>query len=645
MEIKFGTEKHTKILELIMNRFRFSQDHMQQRHETWEKMEKRYLAYMPEKSADALRRQVRENSGEPQHTTFDVPYSYAMLTAAHTYWVSVFLARSPVFQYNPRRATGVDGSLGVEAIMDYQLNVGAMLVPLYIWLMDVGKYGLGIVGSYWSEEYARVASYEDVPEMYLGMIPTGKTKRQKITKTVPKYQGNRLYNVRPLDFFPDVSLPLSRFHEGEFVARLVDVGWNTIVKGREDGKYFNIEHLKQAGKGGSLRTTNNTDLNLNTANADESFVDLRQVSTRELMEMTVELIPRDWKLGQSELPEKWVFSVADGGRVIIGAEPLGRYHDTFEFFPLEYDIEGYNLHKRGMLEILDPAQNTMTFLLNSHLTNVRKAVNNQFIVDPSRVVMKDLLDPRAGKLIRLKPEAYGTDARTVMHQLPIADVTQNHLRDMQVIERIMQQTVGVNDSIMGQLNAGGRKSATEVRTSSTFGVNRLKTNAEFFSAQGFTPLAQILLQTTQQYYDSEDSFRVAGMTGVRQSQVVVTPDKIAGFYDYVPVDGTMPVDRYAQANLWTQLMNQMKQFPEILATYDVAGIFGVVAQLSGIKSINQFRINTVPDDQIEQQVQAGNTISAQEAINAARTAGNADERFDLNRVPEPNQVPGMGTTG
>lgn len=646
IELKYGTEKHRKVLELLMNRYRASRDVMSNRHEVWETMEKKFLAYMPEKSADALRRQVRENTGEPQHTTFDVPYSYAMLMAAHTYWVSVFLARSPVFQYTARRTMQPEATLGVEALMDYQLNVGGMLVPLYIWLMDVGKYGMGIMGSYWAEDTARVVTFEEVEEKYLGIIPTGKMRKQKVTRTISRYSGNKLYNVRPLDFFPDPTLPLSRFMEGEFAGRVVDVGWNSIVRKEQDGEYFNVNVLRQSKRGGSFRTHSKNPTHMQMPETEgTSYADLRDVASYELLEMTVELVPKEWQLGKSEYPEKWRFTIADGGRVIVGAEPHSRYHDRFEFYPLEYDIEGYSLHKRGLLEIIEPAQNTLSFLLNSHLTNVRKAVNDQIIVDPSRIVMKDLLDPRAGKIVRLKPNAYGSDVRTAVSQLGIADLTQAHLKDMQIIERYMQQSVGVNDSIMGMLNQGGRKSATEVRTSSTFGVNRLKTNAEFFSAMGFLPLAQTLLQTTQQYYDQEDHFRVAGIAATKTPTILVTPEKISGFFDFVPVDGTMPVDRYAQANLWTNLLGQMRNFPQILSQYDVGGIFGVIAQLSGIKNIQQFKINAIDDATLEAQLQAGTTVNAQEAMNAARRAGNPDERFDLTRVPEPGQVPGMGATG
>jgi hypothetical protein len=107
----------------------------------------------------------------------------------------------------------------------------------------------------------------------------------------------------------------------------------------------------------------------------------------------------------------------------------------------------------------------------------------------------------------------------------------------------------------------------------------------------------------------------------------VTPDLIAGMYDFVPVDGTMPVDRFAQANLWQQMLGGLSKVPGALEQYDLGKIFAFVAQLGGLKNINKFRINVVPDGMMQQQAQMGNAVPM---------------RANLN---EPGQIPGMGASG
>jgi hypothetical protein len=260
-------------------------------------------------------------------------------------------------------------------------------------------------------------------------------------------------------------------------------------------------------------------------------------------------------------------------------------------------------------------------------------LNNQFIVDPSMVVMQDLQDPNPGKLIRLKPQAYGRDVRTLLTQLNVQDITRGNLPDMQMVTDFIQRCLGVTDQAMGMLPSKSHVTATATRTSTSMGVNRMKTNCEYYSAMGFGPFTQKLIQGTQQHMDFEQAMRVAGDLNQFSSKpyVQVTPDLIAGFYDYIPVDGTLPVDRFAQANLWQMIMGQMMKDPRVYQTYDSAKIFAWVAGLAGIKNMTRFRL--VPDEQAMQQAQAGNIIPLNQA---------AKPRVNEN---EPRQVPNLGPTG
>src|SRR5581483_3394739 len=315
-----------------------------------------------------------------------------------------------------------------------------------------------------------------------------------------------------------------------------------------------------------------------------------------IYQICMEIIPKEWELGNSDYPEKWVFTTTDDYAVLMGAQPLGHLHCKFPYAVIPYEPEGYGLTSRGMPEILEPIQNTLDWLVNSHLYNVRAALNNKFVVDPSRVVLKDVLDPLPGGIIRLKPEAYGTDTRLPVSQMQIADVTQMHMQDLQMMFGIGERTGGVNDAIMGMLSPGGRKTATEVRTSTSLGINRLKTTAELASSCGFDPLSQMIVQNTQQFYDMELKFRIAGdlLQNAGEGFLMVNPQAIAGAFDFVPVDGTLPIDRMGQVQLWEQLMQSAQSNPQIMMGYDWTRIFQWVAQLAGLKNITQFKVQVLP---------------------------------------------------
>lgn len=640
--LRFGTPLHRRVSDALRARLRMSEQKMKGRYAQMAKNEELFQAYIPERDVDALRRLRREESGTPDYRTIELPYSYALAMTAHTYYTSVFLARNPVFQLMGRHGESEQQVQAMEALLAYQLSVGSGLVPLFIWLLDPAKYGYGVVAHNWHREIVRTRRIVEQPVTFLGMpIPGAPPRRVPVVEDTVGFEGNRLFNVRAQDFFPDPRVPLLHFQQGEFCGRYVEVPWNEIYEGQRDFRYFNYGALKQlrdrnmAQAGGQpVRDIGSEKV---TTLPDVSDVGVEQgydvpVGFVKGHEVFVKLSPSEWGLGSESRQEIWGFNIATNG-LIFGAGPLGEYHGKFPFDILLDEIDGYTLFPKSMLERSKSLNDVMTWLINTHFYNVRAALNNQFIGDPSMIVMKDVENPEPGKFIRLKPSAYGKDVRTVIAQLPVTDITRAHMADVQTVGEFLQRAFGINDAVMGMLDPGGRKTATEVRTSTSLGINRLKTQCEWYSATGFSQLTQKLVQRTQQYYSASKKFRIVGDLAQFSPQFLeVRPEDISGFYDFEPVDGTMPIDRFAQANLWQMLMGQLVNFPQILAQYDIAKIFAWVANLAGIKNVAQFRLT--PDATLMQQAAAGNVVPLKTAMKEARV--------NLN---EPRQSPLAGPTG
>jgi len=628
--IPFGGKLHETILANFRSRLRLARDEQRKkREEQWRTSEDTFTAFMPERDVDSLRKSERKN-GQVDYTTISIPYSYAMLLTAHTYYTSVFLARDPVFQMKGRHGEAQDAETAIESLLDYQLNVGGGMPALFIWLMDVGKYSHGVIGHYWDREEFEMTKLVDRPKTFLGMPIPGTLEQVAETTTQVGFEGNRLYNIRPADFMPDPRVPLFRFQDGEFCIVFDKVGWIKVATKAASGQYYNVKYVTE---GGSFSEEDDrlasTGHDSNLPGEDLAFyrTDDKNPNTVDLHEFHWTVIPSELGIGSGTRPEKWVFTIANK-KVILSAQPLGLAHNKYPFDVIPFEVEGYNVFNRSMLEVLDPLNKTMEWLFNSHFYNVRAALNNMFLADPSRVNMRDLEEPGPGKIIRLKPAAYGADVRTLMQQFQVQDITRSNLQDSDTVAALAQRVTGVSDNVMGSVNTGGRKTATEVRSSTTFGINRLKTNCEWFSTTGFSPLAAKLAVSTQQLYTGEKKFRILGDQAMwAEPYINITPDMISGQYDFVPVDGTMPVDRFAQVNLWQQLMASMARVPGALAQYDLSKIFAFVAQLGGLKNINRFRIQIVPDGMMQQQAAMGNVVPMRANVN------------------EPGQIPGMGPTG
>jgi hypothetical protein len=644
-KLKFGTPLHKRLVEALRDRLRMSDARFRDRYKTMAENEDLFQAYIPTRDVDRLRKSNRK-AGIPEYTTVEVPYSYSVVMTAHTYYSSVFCSRSPVFQLSGRHGESEQKVQANEVLLAYQLSVGMNMLPLFIWLLDPGKYGFGVIGHYWDTELMRVRKVrKKIPEFFGQPIEGAAAEEEAYVEEVPAYEGNRIYNVRPQDFYPDPRVALVHFQRGEFCGRYVETAWNEIYEGsrQDEGqyRYCNYETLRkqrQAKDHGQEAISPSRDegsgnvTTLPGAGPSEGFnIPVGFIKGHELY---LKLIPRDWELGPERKQEIWVFNISTNG-VIFGANALGEYHNKFPFDLITDEMDGYTIFPRSTLERCKPLNEVMTWLINTHFYNVRQALNNQFIVDPSMVVMKDVENPEPGKIIRLKPTAYGKDVRMAISQLQTMDMTRGHVADLSMVMDMVQRMVPANDSMMGvQPSGSSRQTATSVRTSTHFGTSRLKTQCEWWSACGWNPLTQKLVQRQQQRYSQEKKFRLVGDVAQFQPEFVnVTPDAIAGFYDFEPVDGTLPVDRFAQANLWQMILGQMQKHPEILMTYDIAKIFSWVAYLGGIKNLQQFRLTQ--DDMIRRQATAGNVVPI----------GTAQKETKGGNPNEPRQTALAGPTG
>lgn len=627
---------HSKIIKALQERIVLSETRVSSHYDRWRKAEKYYMLYKEVKKSG-------ENNGGEDFESVVVPYSYANLLTAHTYMVNVFLNRTPVFQMEGSNGEGVQKELSLESLIHYQLRTGEMEPELFIWLLDVLRYGVGVIGNYWHEELIPLTEFVDEPEEIDGVL-TGDLVQVRKNRLVKGYEGNKTFNVSPYDMLPDPRVPFIKLQEGEFFGRKFKMSWADYKRGLSSELYFNEEKAK-----GSFGMATDDSNRLSIMNDSQVGGDAKTpagntVGLADAIEITVELIPAEWDLGKSEYPEKWVFTLLDK-KVIIGSQPLGYLHNKFPFHVLENEADGYKQASRGMLEVAGPMNDIMTWLFDSHMYNKRQVMNNQFVVDPSMVVMKDLQSRTPGKMVRLKPTAYGQDARKAITQLPVTDVTNQNYNDLQVVNSQMQQMLGINNDVAGMSAPSSRRSATEFRGTTSFAANRLANQAYYFSITGFRSLGQCLVSSTQQMYTVDMKVKVAGDNIKGAESITVSPEDIAGKFDISAIDGTIPLDRMAQAQFWMQALQTINMDPELSMQYRKADIFSYMARLAGLKGIDKFKYNIVSDEELIAMIKQRTLV---EAGNGTGQTGGGDvagatgiETSGTQAAPSSAGLPGL----
>ena len=154
----------------------------------------------------------------------------------------------------------------------------------------------------------------------------------------------------------------------------------------------------------------------------------------------------------------------------------------------------------------------------------------------------------------------------------------------------------------------------------------------------------MMISNTQQYYDDAREFKIAGELSDELRKRVITPEDIVGQYNFVPVDGTMPIDRFAQANLWKELFAGLASMQEkgIDTGFDLSKIFAYTAQLAGAKNINQFKVNVVDDEQLERDIDRGNVRPIPGGRSGGGTGGGQETSGPLQNTSPVAQLGPVG---
>lgn len=552
---------------------------------------------IPEDEETDSQKKALNDDGRPEYRTVVIPYSYAMVMTLHTYLSTVFLSRNPVFQWQARDQASKSNEQAVESLIEYQLMAGKAKPILFNWIMDPLRSGVGIVNVSWKKEVGTVAAIRE-------LIENGKTKKVLEASEVVTFEGNKLSNVRLIDAIVDPRYGFTSYQNGEFYGELSTVSSHVLTRGVRDGLFIEA-NVKKVLDQINTETEYSRRIGSTFAGMEKDLEAFKHITGRfgkkeksfkavDVIEFYWKLVPKDYGLGDIDSEVLYYILMSSCG-TILAIRPLGAFHNMFPAAINTFDIDLYKYGSRAALEIFRPMEETLNYLLNQHFYNVRKHLNNNSIIDPSKLVLRDLYNRNPGGYIRLKPNAYGSNPSESIYQMQSTDITRAHLTDVRMMEEFAQRIGGVNDNIMGMVNPGGRKTAQEVRMSSSFSTNRIKTLGEWQSCTGWDTLASLMLKNSQQYLSQTSQVRIAGPSN-GPAFMDISPEAIAGMFDYVPVDGTMPLDRQATAQILQQMLPNIMQGP-MAQQYDIGGLFSYIARLAGAGAIERFKVQVLPDAQ------------------------------------------------
>jgi len=644
-----GSRLHQKVLGRLTSRVDLAYRHISKRYDDWDRTDEhvRLFIDLARKARKADRTENPDKHEMPFERAVVIPAALAIMLVRQTQLMAIFGAREPMLQLEGAGPEDVRPAKLMEATLAYDLQQMVGLLQLHALCQDADKYGLGVLYDTWEEE----SGWKIIPPPPLPDIPLLATVLRAIGYT-PKStkewallrQYNRWQPVDPFHYWPDPRVPVSEVQEGEFVGHRVFRGEMHLRERSQanGGPYFNLDQLAkiQGGGGASSRVTGGTTGRRATSRdrfATEEFSlrsspDDSDKGFFAVDHLQVKLIPKDWELSAQDRPEIWWFTVVDEG-LIIRAHPSEYAHGKYTYAVGESIPDAHALHNPGMIENLDGLQRVINWLVNSHVENAKKFLNDALVYSPALIEEADLLNPGPVRHFRTTKKADELilqgklSLAAIVYQIPFADVTAQHLRTVNVLFDSMQRLAATSDPQMSQ-TTDDKRTLGEVQQVIASSSQRLAVVARLLDAQALQPLAHRAIANRQQFTTMEQYVRITGDLAKEAGtdRLMIRPSDLAGSFDYVPHSGALPPDPARFAQVWAQLFKAAVEAPQ-LQQPNADGkilsphlIFAEAAKAMGVKNVADLYetpppINVMADPALAAAVQAGNVVPASAAVN------------------------------
>jgi hypothetical protein len=634
---------HKQMLKECLDLLKSSQDVMSGYYAEWDFHQQ---IYKGERTRDKADHKAAERK-EPEKMV--VPMSFAQIQTFIAFCFHLFNQRPNFFELAGSGMEDAKAARIAEAVLARDLTYNKFLVILYQFLLNIGRYGLGVIKHSWFiDQKPEYVKKQAPPQQAMFSQVELPGQMQMVLENVVKFMGNKLVGISPYRFFPDPRLPITQFQEGDFCAAETDVTMMWCRKMQKSGMLSGVEHIKNFGS---------TDFERRTEKQMRSKVSFDATTGKQtggivLTEVQRLIIPKEYKmpggeaLGEEDYPIMYVVCIGNENRV-VKCEPMNYPHDRFTYSAAQLSPDEQESCNVGVAGLINELQSTITWLFNSRVTSVRKTVNNQIVVDPEGVEMQDIAERKS--VIRLKKGAARSGVDRWIKSLDIKDVTAGHIEDAQTLAQLMQVVTGINENALGQYSKG-RRSAAQTEAVNSGAASRLKMYATLIWVQALQPLGEDMLANLRYGLDAKQLVRVMGQqllmpqspyaAGPVDAQSFLSVDKsdLCGNYDFVMLDGTAPTEKNYLASQLQEVLAALLSNPMAAAILglDAKNIMTEIATLNGIRNPERFFLQPLQQQQLMMAAAQGGQpqLGAPGASAAATTqaAGQPQNGLDFSQL-------------
>lgn len=625
---------HDELVQMVLNCAELGKRVGDKMAPQWEQTDWALDGFMPESEADKKVR--RRDKRKP--ATIVIPMQFAMREVYLTHMNQVFCSGFPnIHRYRGRGGTEREIR---AALMERVVARHSMWFKedraLDIQWGDAFTYGRGFLYGRWRKHRAPGVSMERVDELLSTMLKaagvddfqTGDIVRFVEEQSEVLREGTAWEPIDVYQVFVDPNSTPDTFQDSEFFGWMSRRSVMGMLKQEDDPdeQYFNLRALYALTDEGRnncqsryWRNQGERQRRFNLAGIEDSSNEV--LSYADIINMIATVIPSEWELGDSDKPERWMFSVA-GDRVLIQAHPIGTMHGQLPVTQCAPNSRGHSVWPVSHLMTLSGQQKSIDYIAKSRLDHIRTNLNGRYVIDPSKINWRDFKDGDGPMVVRMLQEAFGEgDIRKYIHQIPVSDVTHNHWGDIQAIMELAKEGSGTRDIVAGAMgDMPERPTARGIGAVQGSALSRLNRLADIIDRQSLQDMAYQMAYNLVQYQSQPVTVDIAGryerelrqLLGADARAVDVTPWEVDPYFEiepYTPASSAMD-----DSAGWTELMKVVLQAPgameALMQHYRLSDLIGTYFKKLGVDNLEDYRvqIQPIPDSEAAEQMQAGNIV-------------------------------------
>jgi len=620
--LRAGSDLHAKLLSRLKSMIQDGKDHIEQRDDDWTRVDEHLRLYVNlERSARSGDKGVvtgptRNLKEHPFTRSIAIPMSYYTIMTRMVQLFAIFTQTDPMRHLQP--VGGEDKRMARFHEIVLQRDAILSNLALQIWqaLYDNERYGMCVWYDTWEEKYGW--KYQMDPLLM-----------QKARAYGLLYEWNSIKTIDPRCLIPDPTRSIIEAQEMNFLGHWENLNWLEINKRRLDkgqGPYFNVDQARKVANIHSKKDRSRgrwMEGDYGDQETNEKYPDL------EVEHLQWKIIPKDWGLSDEENEQIWWFSLAEE-ELIIRAHPSVYDHNEFTYSIAQGDPDAHSPFVPGMGQMLIGSQDLVTWLITSHVANVRKTVNDQIIYNQDLLEEADILSPGPARHIRLTNEGRLLHKRGIMPisnmygQFAITDITGSHIQTAQAIINQVQRMSATPDTVQG-MPLPTRRTLGEIEQSSGAATMRIGTTAQLIDSQLMKPVTERNVINRQQFTSMEQAYRIAGRLAseLKVDEVSIRPDDLYGKFDYISKTPTLAPDPARNVQLWGSLLQILSTSPQLGAPrqdgrqINLHKVFDEYLKIAGVNYLEDFydevpmQAQVMGDQQLQQGVQAGNVVPMQ----------------------------------